>query len=506
MNVQSKILNFINKVESEIPVSKWEIDNIKIWPYIRIQMAFDLFLKEDFNEKNQVTKYVKIHKKIIGIFKTTCEAIINYYRDYKKNDQKNNEIDVLYFISSSTRFFKVNKKWYSPYCDTFYPIVKKYGMRQRVLEVASDFQFRIPRYRNSKLIQIRFFFYQFKALIYSKLTDLKLDRFDDLARLESILRENFVTYQKFDVKYFNSRLILFKFYRDYYMKQFVKWKPKVMVCSGYYSLDVLALTSVCNELGIRSIEIQHGVQGNYHIAYRDWSKIPIDGYQLFPNIFWTWGKAEKDNIDSWLKGHKLHEAVVGGNPCLYILDDNMVDLTSSMHTEVQLFLNNNPAEKNIVYTLQSFYDVPEDITSAILSKPNWNWWLRVHPQYSETKKAIVERFKTLQCNNVFVEEAGAYPLKVILHYMDVHITEFSSSVLEAWALGIPSVVISDRAINLFADLIKEGFVKYAESENEIIEYINTFSQKNKLKNTTSIDEFEKAIKKHIIDYINKQND
>jgi hypothetical protein len=502
MNIQSKILNFINRVESDIPVSKWQINKIKIWPYIRIQMACDLFLKEDFSENNQVTKYVKVHKKIFGIVRTSCEAIVNYYKDYSKNDRREDEIDVLYYICASTRFFKINNKWYNPYSDTFYSIINKYGIKQRVLEVASDFQWRIPRFRESKFIQLRFFFYQLKALAYSKYTSLGVDKLEDLGSLDTMLMETFRKYQKLDDLYFNSRLILLTLYRNYYLKKFKKWKPKVMVCSGYYSLDVLALISVCNELGIRSIEVQHGVQGNFHFAYRDWSIIPDEGYQLFPNIFWTWGSTEKANIDSWLKGNKHHVAVVGGNPCLYILDENGADSTLIMHDEIQQLFKQTPSDKNIIYTLQSFYEVPENIVNAILSTPNWNWWLRVHPQYSETKSAIVQKFRTLGCKNVFVEEAGIYPLKVLLQYMDVHITEFSSSVLEAWALGIPSVVISDRAVNLFADLIEDGFVKYAVSAEEIIQDVNGFSQKSKSSGEgLGVIDFENAVKKYIIDHI-----
>ena len=43
-----------------------------------------------------------------------------------------------------------------------------------------------------------------------------------------------------------------------------------MVC--YYDFKSLALTWASNELGIKSIDFQHGVQGPYHMAYASWPK------------------------------------------------------------------------------------------------------------------------------------------------------------------------------------------------------------------------------------------
>ena len=78
--------------------------------------------------------------------------------------------------------------------------------------------------------------------------------------------------------------------------------------------------------GIRTIDIQHGVQSENDFLFSSWTNIPTNGYELLPDIFWCWSNVEKENIDKWtVNSDNLYSAFTGGNPVLEINyeDDNI---------------------------------------------------------------------------------------------------------------------------------------------------------------------------------------
>ena len=42
----------------------------------------------------------------------------------------------------------------------------------------------------------------------------------------------------------------------------------------YYNLVNMALIWACRDLGITTVDIQHGLQGKYHVMYSHWTRIP----------------------------------------------------------------------------------------------------------------------------------------------------------------------------------------------------------------------------------------
>jgi hypothetical protein len=254
-------------------------------------------------------------------------------------------------------------------------------------------------------------------------------------------------------------------------------------------------------LKIKTIEVQHGVQGKYHLAYSNWNNIPKEGYELFPDVFWTWTQYEKKNIDSWLLNTSKHKAIVGSNPGLFIIDRDGNDSSIEISNCILAFLQSKPASKNIIFTVQAFFELPDFLISIIKNNPSWNWWLRIHPQYSETKKPLIEKFESLNCTNVIIEEAGLFPLTELLKFMDLHITEFSSSVIEAKSLGVNSVVINDKGKNLFSEYIEEGIVNFADNETDLYNAILKLTDNKNKNQNNEFEIFKKAIELEIINEV-----
>jgi hypothetical protein len=71
-------------------------------------------------------------------------------------------------------------------------------------------------------------------------------------------------------------------------------------------------------------------------------------------------------------------------------------------------------------------------------------------------------------SNGEVDLATDLPLYALLRQMDLHLTFYSSSVLEAKDLGVPSIVVGDYGKELFSDQILSGWALPADTPEEII--------------------------------------
>ena len=94
----------------------------------------------------------------------------------------------------------------------------------------------------------------------------------------------------------------------------------------------MAFNLSCRRFGIPSIDIQHGVQGDYNAGYGRWLRVPVAGYELLPSIFWCWSKDEADSIEKWSqKVQASHKAIVGGNLFLDLWRVSGSKLNSGIH-------------------------------------------------------------------------------------------------------------------------------------------------------------------------------
>ena len=91
-----------------------------------------------------------------------------------------------------------------------------------------------------------------------------------------------------------------------------------------------------------------------------------------------------------------------------------------------------------------------------------HFWIRLHPIALDQKGLVSRTLEDHGLRNVDVENATALPLYAILRHMDVHITEFSSVVIEAQAFGVPSVT-GEQGVIWFPNQIATGWAVMARS-------------------------------------------
>lgn len=471
-----KINSVFDIIEQEIAVSSWEMDGLKIWPLIRNNHWLYLLSQKVFTSNNQIA----LNNNVTHQVKKIVSAGLSFARA-KRTDKSNNDqirkTDLLIAVAASTRFFKVDGAWYTPYSDSLIKHFREENIDSLVLEFASDGRCLLPRFAPSVFVQNQSYYLSILAKLRGKLNFpvLKehLDGWDDfLAIIDRELgadcRPHINTVRT------KARQILL--HEQWFNKILQKTKPKVVIVGfSYCSADAMGLIRACRKLGILTIEIQHGVQGSEHMAYHHWAGLPEQGYDTLPDIFWTWSEDEKKYIDSWANSRpNAHRAIVGGNPCLHIYDQQgsynpHFNQTSVKKTEKQ--------QLNVLFTAQAFEHLPDFFIEAIRQTPNWKWWIRIHPQYWEMEKPLRKQLEANSLANAAISTSSELPLIRLLEQCDVHVTEFSSSVLEAQSCGVASVVIHHSAVNLFKELIASEYAVYADSTELLLSSIKLQEKK-----------------------------
>lgn len=453
MNIQEGV-KLINDLEKKYPVEKWNIEDLHIWPLIRISLAFSLgsINKNSSQDKNIIHKY-------LFFLKNTIRYIGAYLYDYK-NNSKIEKNDII-LLKNSNRFYY--NGWYDIETQPLIDCFQEKNMKTLVLEITQNNEYRVPRYGKSKYIQV-----QINLLLAKSEFGLdngisgisyNLDNYDDFCFYlkKNIPSLKIPTLTELQKSY--RRLLLLK---DYFVKILLKCRPKLAFVVCYYSTIQYAYILACKELKIPVIDIQHGVQGNLHKAYGNWSKVPVNGYEVLPDYFWCWSQHEVDAINNWRGGLKTHIPLNYGNPWLEKWkygDVKMIEHFQKKYESIKV----DKGKIHILYTLQTGIPFPEWIFVVIKKYENeFFWWIRLHPGMSLEKTKYIKMFREFaNCN---IDMASDLPLLTLLKNMDIHVTCFSSTVIEAEHFNVPSIILNKDAIEMYNEQVKNGNCFFANKK------------------------------------------
>lgn len=202
------------------------------------------------------------------------------------------------------------------------------------------------------------------------------------------------------------------------------------------------LASAANKLGIELIEMQHGVIDFSHWWYGKKSANELSPQEL-PSIYFCWNDYSANVIKSW--GVKKNKRVyVVGHPWLNHSEQADQDMYGVKR------LQNRP---RILVSLQPYIEsdganpLDDELVAAIKSTSHkYSWAIRLHPLQLETREKfrIDSYLNTLfgSLPNVEWEKASKVSLPRILSETDLHITRYSSVIIEASMLGVVSIALS----------------------------------------------------------------
>jgi hypothetical protein len=204
------------------------------------------------------------------------------------------------------------------------------------------------------------------------------------------------------------------FFRNY----FKQLKPKVLFSISHYSTINKGAIKAANEIGIPTIDVQHGLINKKSPGYIDTSGIKED----IPKYLFVYGKYFKDIISDNSNLFENENIIISGNYYLskYITSNKK----RTFNKEEILLITTQPAVDENTYI---------NIIKEAL-KIKLKVILKIHPSESKEKyKTILNKFDiTLK------EKENIYELFNIAKY---HATVFSTSAVESLVFGVPNIII-----------------------------------------------------------------
>lgn len=238
-------------------------------------------------------------------------------------------------------------------------------------------------------------------------------------------------------------------------RYFAQQALKAVVTYCYYGVLGFGAALACRSLGIPFFDMQHGSAGEHHHCY-DWPGMPAGGYNTLPTHFLCWSEVECKAIarhatrlgptalhvgHSWRLMEQLLLSVGEGAGAA-----RFVPPTAKAHyaSFSALAARHRAARAacgviTVLVTLRADEDISWLAPLLTATDSRLHFLLRLHPAESRDAARLAQRVATLERPHVEVTRASATPMPALLRECEVHLTAYSSSVLDALAFGVPSL-------------------------------------------------------------------
>lgn len=456
----TEYIEIVNKIEREFSVDQWLVDGIHIWPIVRIYLSTNMQTKE--KHPMPPSKLKMFYRLLLNFFNEK-----RYQLKFGDKNHRQPQADVV-FLSSSIYKTKINGKWYDRFVDPIRQKLDEDGITSFQFEYVPRRKFRTKQFFPSKYIQSKIDLIKYKHE-FTKVT-ISRDLRNDYGNVEDYLRDYSLEQCLPPIDRIARDVLIVKELSEFFNAHIKRLKAKIGMVVYYYGIEGYAFNLACRNAGITSVDIQHGVQGSLHRAYGRWNRVPLTGYEYLPEVYWCWADEEYQAIYEWSQGYEqYHRPMVGGYPWLELWKDAANPLTRKYIKEVKNYIQDE--ESNILVTLQKGREVPGFLLQAINQAPShWKWWIRLHPAMLSELGELRQLFRPFS-DRIIIEEATDLPLYSILANVSLHITEWSTTVIEADAFKVPSVVLHPIGVELFEQYIQKGTVMYADDSVSLLKSI-----------------------------------
>lgn len=260
--------------------------------------------------------------------------------------------------------------------------------------------------------------------------------------------------QKFDVTSTNiirESAMMFSRYNYLYKKIDVLLNllaPRKIIILVSYQLINQIITKIAKGKGIPVIEFQHGVVGEYHIAYN--YEIRKDELETFPDYFFSWGKY-------WTENSKLPI------PKKNVIDVGFQYLGRSTKNEIVR------EDKTILVLSQKRKDIAKMARDLAKNLPNHLILFKAHP--SEYHVAKEEYHFLSDMTNLRIINDDSERLYNLFKKSNYVIGVSSTALIEA-IVFCPNIIIAKYyGWEYYENLEGKNFIKFFGSSEKICEYI-----------------------------------
>ena len=476
MKTSSEVIDAINELELRFPVQSWRVKDIDLWPAYRISLytnATSAFLLNDVVDDWSQRIRLLAERGLRSLWRVPRAS----WRDRSMNARPGHGKAAV-FLSDGMSFTKVGDTWFDRIVDPLILALEKRGFP--TLKLTPLPEAHVPRFVPSCFIQ--------PAIDRIKLVASVTNVQPVLPQFDEFLAE---ARAKFGALTPDRRWLAVQASR---LDRLAAWFARILSRSGashafvntYYSLEGLAFIQGARRARVRSIDLQHGIQGPHHVAYARWANVPNGGYSTLPDEFWVWSAEELDTIEVWQKHSAVRSVRVAGNPWLARWRSESDGAISATVAQARALRG---AEVKIQALACLTWGVAEKetdklIDAAKLCGSSVEWWWRLHPVESRRSGELAARLEAQGLDGSSVAQATDLPLYSLFRATDIVLAHSSTVVREAAQFGIPSVITSDYGAELHTDLILKGVAIAATDARAIADAMGLLTAKRSTRPAT----------------------
>lgn len=367
------------------------------------------------------------------------------------------------FFSHPENMAQMDGQWHDRSCDPISAEAQRLGQATTVLEYSASLKWIRPSARPRLDITL--------VLALAKVFSMLLVRMyryrakDQLSELEHYLDESGAN-KCVNVNEVHSLAAFVACARVLLAVAMRPWRFRLGFVCTYYSSSAMAFVMACRKLDIPVYDIQHGVQGEGHVAYRSWRTKDGRMPEALPDGFWCWDDASSAHLKSWCSPTAGPRVVIGGDVWTeYVLSNATDELCRADDASVR---------RTVMVSLQPVLSPLPDILLQAMAATSADvlWLVRLHPVMTgEFAVKLMEQLHEISCHNFLIQGNTDDPLPRQLLRTDLHVTLYSSVVIEAAVLGVFSVLLDSRAVGIFPAAVNSGQAALVHSAQEILAFV-----------------------------------
>lgn len=247
---------------------------------------------------------------------------------------------------------------------------------------------------------------------------------------------------------------LYQYYHKYYYRLLLKLKPKLIVEVVSYNIHCMVVNEVCKDLGITTIELQHGYIEPNHLAY---NYAPNTTIRQFPDKIYLFGDFYKKNAQYPISQDNL--VVVGFPYFERELEKHQVIKKEDYQCTIVFLSQGTP--NSIAMLATELKKILCDKKIRILYKlhpSEYHNWKQLHPE--------------LDGSGIEVIGLDGPTLYECLAISDIQIGVRSTSILEGLGFGLRTFIYNQKEGGCMRELVDRGIAESVSTAQELAEKLD----------------------------------
>lgn len=440
------MIDFIKEIETKYNVSSISVNDIQVWPFLRVSYYFQYGRSYIFEVLNNNSNRTKI---IFSRLKRIRNVFYGFWNLFKKYD---------YIVFSDT----LERRLVSgKYIDKIAEYLLYELGEKRVLLIenpVNGLHFNRSKISTKNIISLDIFcIFCNKYFLRKKLC----------IKNEVILKE---INKKYGLNINYHRIIAqFIFYKYMFIIFYKIYNPKAIFINCYYSLIHQAAICAAKKKGIKTIELQHGIINNKHSAYNIFTYLDKS---FFPDYLLAFGDYVKNVFNEGNYFIKKENVLPVGSMYLDYINYKYKPSKGN----VKIFINFRKKYKKIV-TVSSQWTIESKLIKFIKKSAS----LSKDILYIFVPRDINKNYSNVNFpeNIIILKHLDVYQITKETNF---HSTVYSTCASEAPAIGVPNILINinNQAKMYYSNLLTNRDVtRFVDTEKEFVNTILTWHTKTK---------------------------